>query len=443
VPCDPRSIERRIRQQLADGISGNIIGIWLLVPEHLRLGTWDLLRAWTGQPGHRVEPRLAMQLVHEAALCVTGIRQERCLRHRGFEVANGLPFVATDQAIHDLLEAHIIAEAQALQVALGRIRHASGHFRGHLLAIDPHRLVSHSKRRMRMRKADSKSPATKTTQTFFCLDADTCEPICFLTSTSSPTVAQVTPKLLDLTRQILPRQDPRSLVLADGEHFTVQLVEHMHGKTSFDLLVPMPNQPYVRKRLQAIPPEQFTPRWAGLATAKTSYTFGHSDAGPFYLFAQRCGERREDYRLKGFLSTRDGDEVEALTAEFPKRWHIEEFFNANQALGWERAGTQNLHIRYGQMTMALLAEAAISQLRQRLPQPASRWNAKHLAKEIFRGLDGDIRVHQDTIVVTYNNAPDAGPLREQFEGLPQRLIEEGVAPGIPWLYDLKLDFRFR
>src|SRR5438132_12592865 len=39
-------------------------------------------------------------------------------------------------------------------------------------------------------------------------------------------------------------------------------------------------------------------------------------------------------------------DVVGLSRDYPKRWHIEEFFNANQALGWKRAGTQNLHIRY-------------------------------------------------------------------------------------------------
>ena len=41
VDCDPRSIERGVRQRLADKVSGNLAGIWLLVAEHLRLGTWD------------------------------------------------------------------------------------------------------------------------------------------------------------------------------------------------------------------------------------------------------------------------------------------------------------------------------------------------------------------------------------------------------------------
>jgi hypothetical protein len=38
-PCDPASLERAVRQLLADKISGNQVGIWLLAPEHLRLGT--------------------------------------------------------------------------------------------------------------------------------------------------------------------------------------------------------------------------------------------------------------------------------------------------------------------------------------------------------------------------------------------------------------------
>jgi hypothetical protein len=80
---------------LADKVSGNLVGLWLLIPEHLRLGTWDLLCGWSGQATERVEPRLALQMVHESALCSTGLRQQRSLSQRGFELANGLPFVAS------------------------------------------------------------------------------------------------------------------------------------------------------------------------------------------------------------------------------------------------------------------------------------------------------------------------------------------------------------
>ena len=113
------------------------------------------------------------------------------------------------------------------------------------------------------------------------------------------------------------------------------------------------------------------------------------------------------------------------------------------ALGWDRAGTLNLNIRYGQMTMALLAQAALERLRHRLGEPYDQWDAAHLAKSLLAGLEGDIRVCEDTIVVTYYNAPNAERLRAHYEGLPARLESEHIDPRVPWLYGFKLDFRFR
>jgi hypothetical protein len=123
---------------------------------------------------------------------------------------------------------------------------------------------------------------------------------------------------------------------------------------------------------------------------------------------------------------------------------VEEFFNAEQSPGWDRAGTWNLNIRYGHMTMALIAQAAIHQLRKNLGEPYSQWDAEHLARAIFTGLEGDVRVvDAQNVQVTYYNAPGAARSTERYENLPARLKPAGVDPRIPWLYDFQLDFRFR
>jgi len=83
-----------------------------LLPEHLRLGTWELLCGWSQAP------RLALQVIHEAALCHCNPRCGRTLSQKGFELANGLPFVASDRAVHELLAARTVAASQSLQVAL-------------------------------------------------------------------------------------------------------------------------------------------------------------------------------------------------------------------------------------------------------------------------------------------------------------------------------------
>ena len=188
---------------------------------------------------------------------------------------------------------------------------------------------------------------------------------------------------------------------------------------------------------------EFTSHWAGYATLTRPYQPRHSQAGPFWQLLQRFGERPEEYIYKAFVSTTDREVVRMLCDDFPDRWHIEEFFNADQALGWQRAGTQNLNIRYGQMTMALLAQAVIHQFRENLGSPYVDWDSLHLAEGLFRAIEGDIRVQEETILVTYYNAPNVDQLRAHYENLPSRLAADGIDPRIPWMYNFKLDFRFR
>jgi Transposase DDE domain len=402
-----------------------------------------LVVGWTGASAERVEPRLALQLVHEAALCITGVRAKRALTQPGLALTNGLPFIATDWAIHQLLGAHTVAQAQGLQRTLGHLRRASGDYAGQVLIIDPHRVRSYSKRRMRRHRKDSRAAATKIHQTFFALDADTAQPVCFTTATASRTTTQATPELLDLAAAILGPRPAPTLVLADAEHFSAELIDRVHRATGFDLLVPVVIRPGFRRQLQALPEEQFTRHWAGYATAKLSHRLTDSTAGPLPLFVQRFGEQPHTWQWNAFLCTADRDEVTALTHEYPKRWHVEEFFNSQQALGWNRAGTQNLNIRYGHMTLALVAQAVLQRLRQRLGEPMASWEASHLAKALLQGLEGDVRVSDQTIVVTYYNAPQADALRQHYERLPQKLAAEHIDPAIPWLYNYKLDFRFR
>ena len=193
-------------------------------------------------------------------------------------------------------------------------------------------MLSSSKRHMQRRCVKPAARPRKTAQTFFVLDADTHEPICFTTGTASRTATAGAEEALGLAATILDPEPGETLVVADTEHFTVELLDHIKIRTKFDLLVPMPARRARLDALRALPSETFTPRWAGYATAQLPYTPCHGQSGPFYQYAQRTGERPEEYHFKAFVATTDGDEVLALTDEFPKRWHVEEFFNANQAL---------------------------------------------------------------------------------------------------------------
>jgi len=212
---------------------------------------------------------------------------------------------------------------------------------------------------------------------------------------------------------------------------------------SWDLLCAEPSHPNCLKRWSSIPAHHFAEHWPGYATALLDYRFQDDPQTLYYEIVQRSGLRAEDFHYQGFLATSPRDQLQCLTRDYPQRWNVEEFFKFNQALGWKRTGSLNLHVRYAQMSMALVAQAAIHQLRQRLGQPFANWDAEHLARNLFHGLDGDVRVRKDTILITYYNAPNADLLRSHYQDLPQKLRQQGINPKIPWLYNFQLDFRFK
>jgi len=230
-----------------------------------------------------------------------------------------------------------------------------------------------------------------------------------------------------------------SLILADTEHFTVELLKYIKQKRSYDILVPAPNSSKIQKLIKRL---DYQKMWAGYAIAQTDYTFNEEKLN-FKLLAERSGEIPSDYQYKAFLSTTDQLALKMLTQDYVERWTIEEFFNFEGAMGWNRASTMNLNVRFGKMSLALIAQATAYQFRQKLPAPYNQWTAKSLADNIFHGIDGDLKVTDDTIVVTIYNVPEKLNLKPHYENLPHKLATEGIDPRVPWLYNLKVDFRFK
>jgi hypothetical protein len=431
------SIERDVRQMLADKISGTLVGLWLLIPEHLRLGTWDLLMSWSQTINSAaLYPRLALQLIHESVLCLNGIRKKRSLRHKGFEVLNGLPFVAHDTEIHQLLDQHSMADANALQCSLGQLRYTSGHYPSTVVLVDPHRIQTWTKRHLPLNKTQSNAPTRKTLQTFFAIDSQSGQPLACGMGSSAVTISQATIPLVEQLTQILPHS---ALIIGDGEHFTGEILSHLTQHEQFSFLFPIPQHQTVVKQLPNLTYQRV---WAAYAVAEWEYPIP-KQLKKVRVIVQRTGEQPDNYNYKPFATTSNLPAADLMTELFPERWNIEEFFCTEAAMGWKRASTLNLNIRFNKMSLGLISQAVVHQFRQNLPPELSNATATNLAEKVFSRIDGDIRVKDDTIIVTLYNAPNEAFFKEQYTNLPQKLTASGVNPKIPWLYDLKLDFRFK
>ncbi len=412
-----------------------MIGLWFLVAEHLKLGSWDLIKGFAQSHDYDIEPRIAMQIVNEASLCKDRIRKKNYIANHGFELLNGLSFLATDEQVHNFLDNHTVNQAQKLQTALAIIRNNNGHFPGNIYAIDPHRIISTTQRTMPKKKKQPEKPSEKMLQTFFALDTLSGQPIGCGIGSPGVNTTKATLNLFDMVGNV----NQKALILADKEHFTEHLLYKINSEHQFEFLVPMISSDRIKKIEKSL---TYNAKWAGFAIAETLFNFDkHHEK--YRLIVQRQGETERSFSYKSFLTISNKSAVMLLSEMYQKRWSIEEFFNFEGSMGFDRASTFNLNIRYGKMSLALLAQAASYQFRRNLPKPYNRWNADHLADAIFSSLDGDIRVKKDTIIVTCYNTPKELNLENAYQDLPTKLLSTGINPQIPWMYNLKLDFRFK
>lgn len=402
---------------------------------YLRLGVWDLVKSFTGCSDRDIDAHIAMQIVNESALCSNRIRKSNYLANQGFELVNGLGFLASDQQVHYLLDKQTVCQATQVQKALAGIRANAGHYQGNTIAIDPHRIITTSQRVMPKKRKKPEELSKKMLQTFFANDADTGQPIGFGIGSTGVSTTKATIDLLHLTKIV----SKDALILADKEHFTDNLIKTISQQMDFDLLVPA----IANQRIKTIEHNsQYQRLWAGYALAENKFCFARGSSD-YRMLTQREGEVEKDFTYKSFITLKDKPAEDLLTVKYAQRWTIEDFFNFDGAMGFDRASTFNLNIRYAKMSLALLAQAATYELRRQLPKPYNRWNAKHLADAVLGKIDGDIRVKDDTIIVTCYNAPKELKLHENYSGLPAKLMSEGINPNIPWLYNFKLDFRFK
>lgn len=414
------------------------MGLWLLVPEYLRLGAWDLLQGCFSKTANdSLDARIAFQLVNESALCVNRIRKKDSLCNQGFSLVNGLSFLAADETVHELLDMHSVQAYEQLQITLMRLRWLQHHYsRQQILAIDPHRIKSATQRMMPHKKKRPDEAAHKIMQTFFCVDAYSGQPLVFTLGSSGKNCSPATLQLMNMIEQAGVKE---ALFVSDKEHFTQELTGYFHQHPSFDILMPAPE---IKKIVCCREELEYKPLWAGYALGTMPFSFEGSPH-QLQLIVQRQGEKPDKYSYKTFLTTSKHAPADLLTQVFPERWTIEEFFNFNGDMGWNRASTFNLNIKYGKQSLALIAQAATHQLKSKLPDSYKKWTAQHTAQQVLTNMEGDIRVENDKIIVTYYRDHEDLNLKNNFENLPQILQSEGINPKIPWLFDFMLDFRFK
>jgi hypothetical protein len=238
---------------------------------------------------------------------------------------------------------------------------------------------------------------------------------------------------LDRVGEVFSSAD-KTLILADKEHFTQEIAAYFLGSQSLDVLMPAPSTKRINTCIQNL---DYKELWAGFSIAETGFGFSNSSS-EFRLIAQKEAIHGKQEVYKAFLTTSDKDSAHLLSNVYSKRWNIEEFFNFEGDMGWNRASTFNLNIRYRRQSLALLTQAAAYGLRKKLPEPYSKWTAAMRSEKVLTNMEGDVRVKDDKIIVTYYGDHETLGIKDKYHNISQRLKNQNISPKIPWLYIYKL-----
>jgi hypothetical protein len=109
-----------------------------------------------------------------------------------------------------------------------RFRQSLGHYKGDVLAFDPHRIRTYSRRIMSQKKSRPNERSCPVLQTFFSLDVHTGQPLGFTIGSSGRTATGASLELLEMMDMILPSNN--ELLLADTEHESCRLIGQRSGE---------------------------------------------------------------------------------------------------------------------------------------------------------------------------------------------------------------------
>ena len=261
-------LERGLRQLLADKVSGVTSGCGCSVPELLRLGVLGPPLLLDGSTGPTASDRgWPCSWSMKRPCDVTGLRGPPLPEPaRDLELVNGLPFLASDTAVHELLAARTVDDSRRLQESPSESSAApSGHFR----------------RRLPGHRPAPRAPATTERHVPCPVPMKKTGPSRWLkrssSSTSIPANRFASPRAPRHARRRARRRNcsglawPTSSAPTRGDARPGGL-RALHGRAPGPRpvpdrirrpTVPMSNRSSLLKKLRALPPEIFQRRWAG------------------------------------------------------------------------------------------------------------------------------------------------------------------------------------
>ena len=363
-----------------------------------------------------------------------GIRAIDPISRADFGLLAGLPCLPAASAEYRFLQA--IATQQALdeQVSLTRYLSALGRIPGGTpLNIDAHNVRSFSRKEMKRSYLPDEKGYGKAVRLFYTQEQSFQLPLIAFACYSGTTVSQATPSLMTLTQQAV---GTGRLLVADKEWYCGHLLQELR-QMDVTVLTPIKQSAGRRAEFERIPLDQYLPTLEGkiatIATTLTDYT------GPLVAFVKE----RAPHAYFALLTTEADLQADTALPTFSDRWHIENFFGLNNALGVDQLPSLNLNAIQAMLTIRLMAFHVFAAFRQDLGGKFAHQSPELIRRQFLLPVQAKIQSRsKQTISVTVYGCAQQHVLKERYQEVSEQLRTRDIDPRLPWLGNRKLEVRF-
>ncbi len=421
---------------LKRGITTSSAGGFFFIPYLLQLKSYDYL----GEMGNpKLEgiskERLGLAVIFESLFgYVKGIRAIDSVSKADFGLLFGLPFLPSPSTEYRYLQDISVKESLDFQVAMSRRLAQLGQISVEgPINIDGHNVKTFSRKEMKRSYLTKEERYGKAIRTFYTQDQYSGKPLIALAAYSGTTVSQVTPKISELTHDILKKD---FIMVADKEWYCGQLINELHKTNGISLLVPVKRSKKRIAEFESVPWDAYEKTIAG--NIASLYTSMLDYNGSLRLFLKK----QPDGKYFALLTPHEQISKEIAMPNYTKRWDIETFFGQNSYLGINQFPSLNLNAIQAVLSLRLAAFNVMDNFRTDLGNEHITKTPELIHRYFLDGVQGRIQLRRDMITVNiygFKYERDVAPL---FLNLDKKLSNAGVDPRIPWLGNRRLEFKF-
>ena len=431
------SIEHDVTNLLRKGLTTTSAGGFFFIPYLLQLDAHNLLEN-TGKPKLSGIPkeRLGLGMIFESLFGYkVGVRSLDSVSKADFGLLAGLPFLPSPSTQYRHLQRYSIKEGLSLQSALGKKMLQLGQIKTteSPINIDAHNIKTYSRKEMKKSYITQDKKYGKAIRTFYTQDQISKKPLMAIASYSGTSVSQITEKLVKETKEILKRN---FIMVADKEWYCGQLIQDLHKKHGVSILVPVKRSQKRLNEFETVPIDQYNNSISGNIAAV--YTTMKNFSGPLLLMLKK----NPDGKFFALITPNQRLTEDDAFPIYTKRWNIEQFFGENSFLGINHLPSLNLNAIQMTLSLRLLAFQVFDNFRNDLGAPYNRKTAKIIHREFIDGVQGQIQLKGDTIMIKIFGFEHEAAAASIFTNLENKLRSTNVDPRIPWLGNRKLAFKF-